>query len=380
MSSREALRSFLSAYDVLETGHSYDFNVESPPDRSQTGGPRKANFIPFVVTMVPPVEIPSGRTQTRKIPAPQQIETKYTTIGEENNVISVRAPAEDSETGAQRFRGVSGENPTPRDAGIEENDGSEGEAEGEEDEENQQLVGMGVNPDIQTEVSFRDLEAEDSFDNYLGNLEERYNDFEKAADGAQSRTEEENQDLVIGRDFEEDEFLRQSQKLQEARQMQEPAEFLRRQALLIRELPPLLMYINPTSFDISYDHVTTESKTREGHIVEHWGLEQHSIDCSGKVGAFYADKGNGRGGLTNANKRESAAYQSFMNLFMIYRQNGYIYNTQDRISTVGSVRILYDNKMYVGSFDEFSISESEDQPFTLEYDFTFTVRYEREME
>ena len=94
-------------------------------------------------------------------------------------------------------------------------------------------------------------------------------------------------------------------------------------------------------------------------------------------------------GLSRMTRNYSASYQNLLSLYLIYRNNGGIwtkdYTSQGvvqgdiftyrtNLAVVGSVYIYYDNIMYVGSFDNFSISESDDSPFSLEYNFSFTVR------
>ncbi len=44
------------------------------------------------------------------------------------------------------------------------------------------------------------------------------------------------------------------------------------------------------------------------------------------------------------------------------------------------MKIYYDDYIYTGSFDSFSITESEDQPHTLEYSFDFVVRFEHRID
>jgi len=159
--------------------------------------------------------------------------------------------------------------------------------------------------------------------------------------------------------------------------------YLRAQAEQMQDLDPLFLYINPASFDKSYAHVVSESRTRYGHIVEQWGTEMPTISASGQIGAFMVNFGNsqgeGTGGLAVNLRRGSYAYQNLMSLYQVYRNNGYLYNIQKVPALVGAVRIFYDGAIYTGSFDSFSISQSEDSPFTLEYDFEFTVRFEQSL-
>jgi hypothetical protein len=86
----------------------------------------------------------------------------------------------------------------------------------------------------------------------------------------------------------------------------------------------------------------------------------------------------------------STSYQNFLSLYLIYRSNGGIWTTDTTtaspqagtqpspvnlyLQTVGSVYLYYDHILYVGAFDNFTISEADEAPFSLEYSFTFTVR------
>ncbi len=157
------------------------------------------------------------------------------------------------------------------------------------------------------------------------------------------------------------------------------------------QTPPLRMLVNPTSFKPAQEKVIADgSYGRNGPIVEHWGEQQTKITGSGKLAGFYAmDIGGSREGaagsspgLTRMARNFSQSYQNFLSLYLIYRNNGTIWleefyrsNPQaNNLALVGSVYIYYDNVLYIGSFDSLNVNESDDKPFTLEYDFAFTVR------
>jgi hypothetical protein len=67
---------------------------------------------------------------------------------------------------------------------------------------------------------------------------------------------------------------------------------------------------------------------------------------------------------------------------LLYKNNGGVWfpdpisrsSKARNLSLVGSVYLYYDHTLYIGSFDTFSLTESETSPFTLEYSFAFTVR------
>jgi hypothetical protein len=158
----------------------------------------------------------------------------------------------------------------------------------------------------------------------------------------------------------------------------------------IKNTPPLQLLVNPQSFKLSSEKIISDGGfTREGPIIEHWGEQQDKLEASGKLAAFMAIDANppaangptgGGPGLTRVARNYSASYQNFLSLYLLYRNNGGLYvkgledNLLTRLSLVGSIYIYYDSVLYIGSFDSFSITETDSNPYSLEYSFQFTVR------
>ncbi len=156
--------------------------------------------------------------------------------------------------------------------------------------------------------------------------------------------------------------------------------------------PPLQMLINPMSFSVSSTKVASDgvwARNGPNNVIEHWGDAQDTISAQGRVAGFYATDYNssvmGSGpGLTRMARSFSASYQNLMSLYLIYRNNGYLWledmdlrgvGRPNNLALVGSVYLYYDNTMYIGSFDSFQVTEEAESPFTLSYSFEFTVRY-----
>lgn len=151
--------------------------------------------------------------------------------------------------------------------------------------------------------------------------------------------------------------------------------------------PPLRLLVNPNSFGVKSQKIVSDGNWgRNGPIIEFWGDDQDKISGAGKVAAFYAldanpRVGGGGPGLGRSVRNVSLAWQNFQSLYLLYRNNGALYtgdmSQQDRdllLTTVGSVYLFYDNIMYIGCFDSFTITESDQAPFSIEYSFEFTVR------
>lgn len=332
----QRMRSDLSRYGyaAIESGPSIDYKTKTP--KHTPIGTTNTPEVPFMVSAVPPRVFPSGETRTAQIKAPQTADVKLTKIGDD----------------------------TPPNITT-------------------QAVGDGAFEE--TEVSVANVESGDPFGNtsyeeYLSNLTDRYRSFQRSARQADADLEEKSRQEVVGRPEVKDPLQDTGGAVAEARTPSQVESQLRRQVIEMANLPPLFMYVAPSEWSVSYERIVSDgNRTRYGYTVEDWGLEQPTVSASGNVGAFYIHStdslGRPAGGLTDELRKESAAYKEFMKLFMLYQNNGYIFNDDQRISLVGSVRIFYDDTIYTGSFDDFSISEAEDQPFTLEYDFSFTVRF-----
>jgi hypothetical protein len=138
------------------------------------------------------------------------------------------------------------------------------------------------------------------------------------------------------------------------------------------KVPDLVMKINPQNLSCTYSQLINRKRTLGGFIEEHWGEQFDMISASGKTGQFF-----GVNGLTNANRRDTEAYRNFENLIAIYRNNGSLFHeSSNKIIAQGSVVMNYDNCIYKGYFENFSISEIAEKQFELTYNFSFKVTQE----
>lgn len=337
----EMTRSQLYEYGILGKEPNYEFHM-TPASRVAVR-PTKRALVPMMIALVPPDIFPSPRYITKAVPAPPDVEIK---------LIGTRNPRGQVLIGSE----VSGTRVTTDSAEPEDTRG--------------------------IEVLTREYIADDrGGTEYLQSLRARYETFRTQRRRAEKEMEDYNTEIVIGRPEVRDTMAAQHPEMQRARDPNDDEAYIRAQVEAMRNLPPLIMYINPSQFSIAYNHVISDgNRSRTGFIIEHWGLQQPVITASGQIGGTYVHNRNGgRGGLTRYFQKDSASYQYFMNLFRIYKNNAYIYNTHDLISMMGSVKIFYDDAIYTGSFDSLSISETEDKPFDLSYNFQFTVRFEERL-
>jgi hypothetical protein len=139
-------------------------------------------------------------------------------------------------------------------------------------------------------------------------------------------------------------------------------------------VPPLVMLIPPNSFSTNWTKLIADGQyTRNGHIIDPWGEQLIDISCDGKIGAYY----DAAIGVNRGLRVSSRSYQNFMALLQIYQNNGAIIENDPygshRINLVGTVMLYHDGVAYIGNFDEFSVDEDAESPFTLSYSFKFTA-------
>lgn len=154
----------------------------------------------------------------------------------------------------------------------------------------------------------------------------------------------------------------------------------------ITDPPPILMLaINPNEFSKNFTKKIGSSRIRpksrdQAAYIHHFDYDElDTIQCSGKTALFY-----GNNGLTTDRRIDSLGYRNFRSLVEIYRNNGRNYNTNrfndplvtggtGLIKSVGRVIIAYDDMIYKGSFDSFTINEVDTAPFNFDFSFQFTV-------
>jgi hypothetical protein len=169
----------------------------------------------------------------------------------------------------------------------------------------------------------------------------------------------------------------------------------------------LTLLINPSSMSSTYSKTINESFTSRKVVVEDWGDNQLVLNFNGSIGGYVVlNPTVGSSGLNRYDRARSASFTNLMDLLMLFRNNGMLFqqtvkrptinsrrligeiaynqqnktvntineNIQNKIFEKGEVYLLFDDKMYLGSFEEFAIEEDAEKPFNLNYNFTFIVQ------
>lgn len=134
----------------------------------------------------------------------------------------------------------------------------------------------------------------------------------------------------------------------------------------------MVFTVNPSNFDRSYKKMVDRQQTRAGWVEYHGGDELDTINVSGVVSAFV----DMRGALTSvqALAKDSHGWKEYEQLVALFRNNGNYYDRgKGMIYEAGNIILTYDEGVYKGIFENLSISESSDKPFSIDYNFSFIV-------
>lgn len=75
-------------------------------------------------------------------------------------------------------------------------------------------------------------------------------------------------------------------------------------------------------------------------------------------------------------RRETIAYDKFLDLLALFHSNGGIYDAAGNVALQGCVKVTFDEGVYLGWLNQFTVTENADQPFSFKVSFEFTVQRE----
>jgi hypothetical protein len=166
------------------------------------------------------------------------------------------------------------------------------------------------------------------------------------------------------------------------------------------QISEVSMLLNPESLDVNMQQKVTPVKTIGGYVILHWGHDLDTITASGYSPAFYltyeelsnrlnidpdaepetiGERGIGKfigEHITSKNRDLSQGFRHFKAILDIYRHNGIgVLNTTGTLDrfNIGMIEIQYQHTFYRGHFESFNITETEDNPYSIQYNFVFKV-------
>jgi len=160
----------------------------------------------------------------------------------------------------------------------------------------------------------------------------------------------------------------------------------------------LVLFHTPESLAFSYQKKVSRSPTIGGWVEYYWGDEPYTINLDLPSGAFMRI-GSGLSNTTGAistlqdkragsvtrgqygidlggSRRETIAYDKYLDLLALFHNNGAIYDSRGYIALQGRIKMSFDGGVWYGWFQSFTVSEAAEQPFQFKLSAVFQVERE----
>jgi hypothetical protein len=135
---------------------------------------------------------------------------------------------------------------------------------------------------------------------------------------------------------------------------------------LLPEGVKLVLHVNPSQMQIKYARKVERLQTRGGYVEQHWGDDTQQISFQMATGGFmrlYSGLSNITSPKYGGTRRETLAYDSYLDMLALFHNNASIYDANGQIALQGIIKVTFDGGVYLGWFTSFSVTESSDKPF-----------------
>lgn len=141
----------------------------------------------------------------------------------------------------------------------------------------------------------------------------------------------------------------------------------------------LVLNVNPSSFSINRTKLISRIHTKGGFVEQHWGENNPTLTFEASTGGFkrlYTGLTTITGNYFGGNRRETLAYDRYLDYLALFHNNGSIYDRAGQIVMQGQIQVTYDEGVYFGWFTNFSVSETADSPYQFRINAEFVVERE----
>jgi hypothetical protein len=76
-------------------------------------------------------------------------------------------------------------------------------------------------------------------------------------------------------------------------------------------------------------------------------------------------------------RRDSIAYDKYLDLLALFKNNGAIYDLNGNIAFQGQIMMAFDSSVWYGWFTTFSVEESAEKPYQFDLSANFIIDRER---
>lgn len=150
---------------------------------------------------------------------------------------------------------------------------------------------------------------------------------------------------------------------------------------LLPDSVKLVLHVNPSSMQLSYAKVIERIQTKGGYVEQHWGEGARTLAFDMATGGFkrlYTGLSNITGGGMDVGgtRRETIAYDKYLDILALFHNNGSIYDSTGQIVFQGILKVDFDGGTYFGWFDSFTVSEDARTPYQFQLTAQFTINHE----
>lgn len=148
----------------------------------------------------------------------------------------------------------------------------------------------------------------------------------------------------------------------------------------------MVLHVNPSTFKLGYQKIIERIQTKGGWVEQHWGEGVRSLSFEMASGGFmrlYTGLSNitgpgptGDGYDTGGTRRDTIAYDKYLDMLALFHSNGSIYDTRGQIVFQGIIKISFDGGVHFGWFQSFNVSEAAEKPYQFDLSAEFTVSHE----
>lgn len=140
----------------------------------------------------------------------------------------------------------------------------------------------------------------------------------------------------------------------------------------------LMLHVNPSSLRVSHQKNIQRLTTRGGFVEQHFGEQPVSLSIEAATGGFvHVEYGyisnTASSSSKNVTRRQTLAYDKFLDMLSLFKNNGAIYDSSGLIVFQGIIRVTFDGHTWDGWFQSFSVNESAEKPYMFNFNCEFTV-------
>lgn len=141
----------------------------------------------------------------------------------------------------------------------------------------------------------------------------------------------------------------------------------------------LVLHVNPNTFKISYSKKIERLQTKTGWVEQHWGDDAQTLNIDASTGTFmrlYSGLSNVTGTSQGGSRRETLAYDAYLDWLALFHSNGSIYDDTGQIAFQGIIEVTFSGGVYRGWFNSFTVTESADTPYAFQLSCTLEIAEE----